>query len=339
MSDRLATVERVLSVNPHPNADRLDIIKVLGYDCIVGRDQYREGECIIFIQPDSLLPTDREWAAPLLRYTSRGRIRAVRLRGEWSMGLVCDLHTGASQPEGWEVDEGEDMTEELGLTKFEPALPNNTQARGLLPFAIPKTDEERWQNIRDMPYGEPVDVTLKIDGQSFTAYVMHDQTGSDPLGQRGITSRSLDLKMGEGFNSNWHEVERKYDVLNKLTDYCQKHNVCLALRGEVYGTGIQAFESNPHAKMERDVAFYSVYDIKAHRYIDPGEEHDVFRVCKELDLPTVPAPEAGVPLTPELIQKYDSQLEELYGVPFEGVVVRGKGFSFKIINKHYDMRK
>lgn len=82
MSDRLATIERVLSVEKHPNADKLDIIKVLGYECIVGREHYREGDLVVFVQPDSILPSDRTWATDLLRYTSRGRIRAVRLRGK-----------------------------------------------------------------------------------------------------------------------------------------------------------------------------------------------------------------------------------------------------------------
>jgi len=168
---------------------------------------------------------------------------------------------------------------------------------------------------------------------------MHDRSGSDPLGQRGITSRSLDLRMGEGFNSSWHEAERKYNVLDKLTEYCMKHNVCLALRGEVYGPGIQAFEGNPHAKMERDVAFFSVYDINKREYVAPDGEHSLHNVCSELGLPTVPLVERSAVLTPELIQKYDNQLETLFGVPFEGVVVRGKDFHFKIINKHYDMRK
>ena len=84
----LATVETISEIWPHPNADALDFARVLGYDCIVQRNAYVVGERIIFIQPDSLLPSDRKWAEAVYKYTHRGRVRAARLRGEWSMGLV-----------------------------------------------------------------------------------------------------------------------------------------------------------------------------------------------------------------------------------------------------------
>jgi RNA ligase (TIGR02306 family) len=333
MTDRLATVERIKGVIHHPNADKLDIVKVLGYDAIVGRDQFHEDEMVVFVQPDSILPTDKEWATPFLKYTRNGRVRAARLRGEWSMGIVLQMPTA---DEVKYAEEGEDLTTFYGLTKFEPVLPGNTQAAGGLPFQMPKTDEERWQNLRRIPWGNTVDVTLKIDGQSFTAYVNEDKAG--------ITSRSLDLKMGEGFNSNWHEAERKYNVLDKLKAYCQKNDIALALRGEVYGEGIQAFEGNPHAKLPRDVRFYSVYDIRRMRYLNFNAKHGLIDLCKELDLPMVPFLEAGVPLTPQLIEFYDNlrdtiQLPGEEPQPFEGVVVKGYEFSFKIINKHYDQRK
>jgi hypothetical protein len=60
--------------------------------------------------------------------------------------------------------------------------------------------------------------------------------------------------------------------------------------------------------------------------------------AKIVEVPTVPVLERTV-LTRELINKYDHELETIDGKPFEGVVVKGKDFSFKIINKHYDAKK
>jgi len=37
--------------------------------------------------------------------------------------------------------------------------------------------------------------------------------------------------------------------------------------------------------------------------------------------------------------RYGDELEALNGQPFEGVVVKGQGFSFKVINKYYDSKK
>jgi RNA ligase (TIGR02306 family) len=337
----LATVERIEEVTKHPNADKLDLVRVLNYWCIVGRDQYKVGDLIVFVSPDSVLPDDRAWAAPLLKYTSRGRVRAVRLRGEWSMGLVLSL-----TPElvGGYVAylQGADLTELLGVTKHEPKAVSNSQAKGGLPFDIPKTDEDNWQRVRGIEryYGLDVDVTLKIDGQSFTAYYERES------GSRGITSRSQDLKLiltDENGNetlgdSNWHKVNYKYAILDRLAVYCETNNVSLAIRGEVYGKGIQSFPHNPHSQEELNLAIYSVYNIDNRAYEGITDDHNYVRVARALGIPTVPVLEQ-VPLTRGLIDMYDHIKETVDGKPFEGVVMKGDGFSFKVINKHYDSKK
>jgi RNA ligase (TIGR02306 family) len=338
----LATVERVLSVAHHPNADKLDIIKVLGYDAIVGRDQYKVGDLVVFIQPDSILPSDKAWATDLLRYTSRGRIRAVRLRGEWSMGLVLDRKVI-----GGFFNEGTDVTDMLGVTKYEPPLPSNVQARGGLPFQIPRTDEERWQNLRKLEdlYGEEVDVTLKIDGQSGTFYcVLPEHWPGEGTIKLGITSRSLDLRIGtdgEGnpFDSNWHKAERRYDILRKLQEYCVRNNVSLALRGEVYGGSIQAFSHNPHTGGEIDFAAYSVYNIGEKRYERRNDTYYVGEVADELGVPLVPRVEIGSTLDDDVIAWYDCGTKTLFNKPFEGVVIEHSTGSFKVISKWYDSEK
>lgn len=341
----LATVERVVSVTHHPNADKLDIIKVLGYDAIVGRNQYKAGDLVVFVQPDSILPSDKAWATDLLRYTSRGRIRAVRLRGEWSMGLVLNvtdhIEDGAELAIGW------DMTEQLGITKYEPPLPLNTQARGGLPFQIPRTDEERWQNLRrlDSLIGERCNVTLKIDGQSATFYcVLAGQWPGEGATKVGITSRSLDLRIGEDdegvpFDSNWHKAEKRYDILRKLQAYCEENNVSLALRGEVYGGSIQAFGHNPHTGGDIDFAAYSVYNITDKEYERLGSDHYVDTLAPKLGIPLVPVVEEDIELTQDVIDWYDHGTKTLYEQPFEGVVIQHKAGSFKVISKWYDAEK
>ena len=85
---KLASIERILEVLKHPNADALDIVKVLGYQCIVKKDQYKVGDLVVFIQPDTVLP-DAEWSA---FYKSKSnRVKAIKLRGSWSMGIVESL--------------------------------------------------------------------------------------------------------------------------------------------------------------------------------------------------------------------------------------------------------
>ncbi len=348
----LATIEVIKDVRPHSNADRLDIVQVLGYEAIVGRDQYKVGDSIIFIQPDSILPSDQEWCQDLLSYTSRGRIRAIRLRGEWSMGLVVSTDKALAYTE---FNEGDDVTETLGVTKHEPALPTNLHARGGLPFGIPRTDEERYQNIRNLDelIGTNVDISLKVDGSSATYYCLvgghlpgEDQT------KVGLCSRSLELKMGEddngnAYNSRWHLPEKRYDILNKLRTYCEEHNISLALRGEVFGPGVQSMEKNPHSKVEEmNFTAFSVWYITEGHYASPYDTHYYTNVAKALGIPVVPMLEEDVVLTQEKIDYYDNGAKKLNNTPFEGVVITMRDAvghnlptSFKVINKWYDSEK
>jgi len=90
---------------------------------------------------------------------------------------------------------------------------------------------------------------------------------------------------------------------------------------------------------QRGVAFFAVWNIAEHHYEWPGSAHHYLRVCQALGLPTVDLIEEGVPLTQELIRRYGDELEAHNGQPFEGVVVKGQGFSFKVMNKYYDSKK
>jgi hypothetical protein len=190
--DMLATVEKILKIDAHPNADSLEIATVLGYQCIVRKGAHSVGEAIVFIQPDSVLPADREWASEVIKYTSgNGRVKAVRLRGSWSMGLVMPLSILAAGEPRLVLD-GQEVSKMLGIIAYEAPIPKNLNAKGGLPFGMPRTDESRWQNVRDLDtlLGNLVDVTLKVDGSSFTAYCVlpGDHPGDAPL--LGITSRS-----------------------------------------------------------------------------------------------------------------------------------------------------
>lgn len=337
----LATIEKIAEVQKHPNADALDIVKVLGYDCIVRRDSQKEGDEVVFIQPDTVLPVDRPWAADLLKYTSRGRVKAARLRGAWSMGIILPASVLQEVAPGYRVLEvGDDVSGLLGVVKYEPPAPKNLAAKGGLPFGIPKTDEPRWQSLRDVPWGAPVDVTLKIDGSSFTAYCALPgvHPGEEPV--LGVCSRSLELKLDESEGTNaWLEAARLTNVLDRLRAYCVEQGVSLALRGEVYGPGVQVTGCNPHCRRPRGVAFFSVWNIQERRYEGRCDAHYFERVCEALDLPAVPILERSVPLTEELVRYYGDDLDAFGGEMFEGVVLKGDDFSLKVVNKAYDAKK
>lgn len=333
----LATIETISEVIQHPNADRLEIVKVRGFECIVPIGAHTVGERVILVHPDAQLPDSPEqaWAQPYLKYCgSKNRVKAAKLRGVWSMGIVVPFIVA---PGGV----GDDVSEWMGVTKYEPPLPKNVNAKGGLPFGIPKTDQISWQNAPRMiaqNLGEPVEVSWKIDGSSTTVYCRLTEDG--PV--TGVCSRSLELKNDPEFTNQWLEAVRNQEVIERLTAYCLFHKVSVALRGELYGAGVQAFAHNPHAKGEKRIAFYDSWLIDERRSPAPGDQHYYRMLCMELGLEVVPAVEHGS-LTESLIKYYDSMYDSMNldgnMVPFEGVVVRGKFGSFKIINKHYDSRK
>ena len=112
----------------------------------------------------------------------------------------------------------------------------------------------------------------------------------------------------------------------------------LALRGEIFGAGVQGHGNNPHAKLPLDFAAFSVYNFDTFQYENVGSDHYYTHVCKVLDIPAVPTV-AVATLTPELIKHYAEDISEIDGKPFEGVVIKHSKGSFKIINMAYDERK
>jgi RNA ligase (TIGR02306 family) len=319
---KLASIERIVDIFPHPNAEKLEFAQVLGYRCIIPKATYHVGDLIILIQPDTVLP-EADWTETYQKF-SKTRVKAMKLRGEWSFGIVEKL---SLLPPDFVATVGEDVSEFLGITKYEAPQPQVADAKGFLPYAMPKTDEDRYQNLLlEELWGSPVDVTLKVDGQSFTAYYK--------AGEFGVCGRTLEYKL-EGRNDYVAHADR-YSLASKLQQFCEQHQVNIALRGESYGQGIQSSKLNPHSQKPKGIAFFSVYLIDENRYAYRNDPYYVRHVCQALDLPTVPFLETAVPLTRSLIQQYDEGLENLQGENFEGVVIVGDHFSFKVVNKYYD---
>jgi RNA ligase (TIGR02306 family) len=329
---KLTSIELISEIKPHPNADKLELAKVLGYTCIVEKGRYKTGDAVVLIQPDTVLP-DEPWAE---MFKKRGnRVRAMKLRGVFSFGIVMPLTTFFDDVKSiMDTTPGTEVSHLIGVTKYEAPQPQQLDAKGPLPFGLGKTDEERFQNILELPFGEQVDVTLKVDGQSATYYCHKDrQTGEWTT---GICSRSLEIK--PECNNNYTRINNKYDILNKLLSYCQARDVSLALRGEIYGNGIQGHANNPHSKLPLDFAAFSVYNFDTFQYENSADQHNYQNVCGAMWLPKVPTV-AVDKLTPELIKHYAEDISEIDGKPFEGVVIKHKNGSFKVINLNYDERK
>lgn len=323
-----ATIEVIGEVRTHPNADRLDLVMILGFQCVAQRGLYKGGEKIVYIRPDAVLPME-PWTEEYRKYSPK-RIKAVRLRQEWSEGIIVPFELLPIDLSSREI--GEDVSEALAVVHYEPPAPQDLQAKGYLPKGISKTDEERWENIvNELPIGAKVDVTLKVDGQSCSFYYdLETETF-------GVLGRNLEMKI-EAKNNYTNHIER-YNIREKLIAYCKEHNRSFVIRGESYGVGIQSSKNNPFSTVKNGWMMFSVYDMKNLVYFRKGEDHYFRNVAARMDLPAVEIVEEDVDLTMELVSKYSIGVEEINGKPFEGVVINHPNGTFKVINKAYDSKK
>ena len=160
-SSLIVEVCKIKDVKNHPSADRLDLAIVKGWQVVVGRDQFKEGDLIIYVPMDAVVPTDLadKWnVSNYLTGENRDRVRCARLRGEMSYGLIM--------PNEGDWAEGEDVSEHYGITKY--IAPVRATAADAAPQDIlfpTFTDIENINNFPDVfVEGEEVVVLEKIDG-------------------------------------------------------------------------------------------------------------------------------------------------------------------------------
>jgi RNA ligase (TIGR02306 family) len=166
--------------------------------------------------------------------------------------------------EVWNVEAGTDITEFLGVQKWEPPVNATLQGRvrGNFPDFIRKTDQERAQNLVGKIFGDWKDdvweVSLKLDGSSMTVYSYQ--------GLLGVCSRNLDLDMSEeNAENSFIKTARESGLLSSLEQYCKTRGRNLAVQGELMGPGIQG---NREELKELNFYIFDIFDIDTQSYLD-----------------------------------------------------------------------
>lgn len=117
MSQLIIKVCKIDKVVFHPTADKLDIVSIGEYNCIVGRNQYKINDLVIFCPPDSVIPDDLVEKYQLTYLKGHGKVGTVELRGVISVGLILSI------PPNLNVKPGQDVAGILGIKKWEPDVP------------------------------------------------------------------------------------------------------------------------------------------------------------------------------------------------------------------------
>src|SRR5579863_8664556 len=117
MERKLASIQRVLDVQPILNADAIEVLTILGWKVVANKGEHKVGDLVVYCEVDSILPEKPEFE--FLR-KNHFRIKTIKLRGQVSQGIVFPLSIlpiANNEIVAWY--EGLDVTERLGITKYE----------------------------------------------------------------------------------------------------------------------------------------------------------------------------------------------------------------------------
>ena len=270
---KLATVRKVSEVKPIPDADRIELAVVDGWQCVVKKGEFSVGDEVIYCEIDSFLPIREEFEflrkSSFKRMDEREgfRLRTVRLRGQISQGLLLSKSLVPR-----ELALGDEVTDDLGIVKYEPPVPVNLAGEvvGSFPSSIAKTDEERIQNLAsefESFRGKEFYLTEKLDGTSFTAFY------DDAF---GVCGRNWQYAETAG-NLLW-KIARSIGLEEKLSSLDRR----IAIQGELVGPGIQG---NKYQLRQHQLFVFNAFDIDSFAYVEKEELHEL---CERLELQQVP---------------------------------------------------
>lgn len=332
-------VARVATATKHPNADTLDLITLhgMGYTLVDRAGKRAPGDLVVYVAVDSLLPLgDDRWAFLRTKGKPTHRLKAARIRGIFSQGILTDAPAGAK--------EGDSVAAQLGIARWEePERPADTG--GALPRSGIVLPVYGVTSIRREPTmfeeGEPVVMTEKIHGCNARfgwvggrwTWGSHRVLWQEP----GLLSRWWRLLTRRGPTSRgnlWSEAAEEHQLRDKL-----RAAKGLVVYGEVYGRTragkrVQDLDyGRPCGPL--GFAVFDVYDTRAHAWLRP---HRVAELCADLGLEAVPVVYRG-PYGEARAEREADGESTLYRGFREGVVVRAiDGRAGKLVGTRYLLR-
>jgi len=357
MSRQLVTIRQVKELLPIEGADRIELAKIDGWQCVVKKGEFKVGDKGYYCEIDSILPSNDERFAFL--EPRKFRIKSMKLRGVLSQGLLQPL-SNLTDVELLRMSEGESLTDILGVEKYEPPLPISGEQVGTFPTdLVPKTDQERIQNMPDAINGlrwQDFEITEKLDGTSCTFFYRNDGTPTSlsfdaegnpivhaPGARMGACSRNWEMRLDD--DNVYAKLWRELQLEGKFVELGRN----IAIQGEIIGPRIQ---SNKYNKGTQKFYVFDIYDIDAGEYLNA---RDRMQFCHVLGLQHVPVPsyeQILAPISEELIAISDELTLDnvltaadgyslLYATRREGLVFKhltDPSMSFKAISNQWLLR-
>lgn len=342
---QLVSIEEILDIQPIENADNIEVATVKGWKVVVKKGEFKVGDVAVYFEVDSWIPKD---LAPFLKSNSKNTsflgvegalLKTVKLRGQISQGILLPIDyvnnylfqrpTFIGDLSVAEMSSSYmSLEERLSVIKFE--LPTKDDAGYQFPSFIPKTDQERVQNLDLSEYQGIYEVSEKLDGSSMTVFYRQDDDSF------GVCSRNIMFK--DEVNNNFIYAEKTLKLLSKL----KQTGLSLAIQGELVGPGIQG---NPYKLADHQFFCYSIFDIETQEYWLPTNR-EIF--CEECDIPSVPTfPDFEIDRSTSLESLLDyADGRSVMCDPFHRVKLEGLVFkniktqqSFKVISNEWLLKQ
>ena len=348
MSRKLASIQKIWKIEPIDGADRLELAHVLGWQIVIKKDQFKEGDNAVYFEIDSFLPIRPEFE--FLRVNSYKKtdlmgegfkLRTLKLRGQISQGLLMPM---SEFPELTEAiyHVGDDVTDILGVRKWEIEERATTGGTimGELPYDVPHTDETRVQENPDLIQafaGLEYYISTKMDGSSHSVSI--DEHGFH------VTGHNFEYKDDD--TSSFYRLikergyKEKMELLMDKYEYQGEAIKTLTIQGELCAPGIQ----KNRLKLAKPEWYVFTVRINGKRV-----GLTVMRnICDALGMPIVPIEEVGYdlpsryPTVEALLERADGEYPN--GGKKEGIVIRptepvfspliSASLSMKVLNNKY----
>lgn len=305
---KLATIREVSGVTPIGGADFIVSYQIDGWSVTDKKGAYSVGDNVVYLEVDSFVPHD---LAPFLAQGKEPsnfngvegtRLRTKKMKGVYSQGLILPLSVMGDEyykdrsarglsncwvkqvngkTVGANAEVGSDVTAYLGIQKWE--APENKfvagNQKGNFPSFIPKTDQERIQNVKKELAKRlnekgciTFQVTEKLHGSSMTIF--------NKSGEFGVCSRNYELKLDD--ESSFTKCVAAHNLKDKLLNQQGEYPYEIAIQGELCGSGMNG---NQYGINGYKFYVFDVFSIVNGKYL---ETFDAFGICKILGLDHVP---------------------------------------------------
>lgn len=120
---QLASIQKIIAIDPIEGKDRIELASVLGWKVIVGKHEFEVGDLCVYVQADVLLPEEERFEFLRSRCYSKKyggfRIRTIKFGPTYSQGIVFPLSVlNAKARAKRNIEPGLDVSDLMGAQAY-----------------------------------------------------------------------------------------------------------------------------------------------------------------------------------------------------------------------------